>query len=72
MVESQEISRKHRWKVQSRVTVLEYAAAHGIRPTAERFGLDRKTVREKLRFRQAAVLDPRSPWTRDDVQEACV
>ena len=39
------ISRRYRWKVQGRMAVLEYAAAHGIRPAAARFGLDRKTVR---------------------------
>ena len=38
------ISRRYRWKVQGRMAVLEYAAAHGIRPAAARFGLDRKTV----------------------------
>ena len=46
MPEPQQISRKHRWKVQGRVAVLEYASAHGLKPAAERFGLDRKTVRE--------------------------
>jgi hypothetical protein len=39
------ISRRHRWTVQGRIAVLEYAAIHGIRPAAARFGLDRKTVR---------------------------
>src|SRR6266536_6038941 len=46
MPERQQISRKHRWKVQGRLVVLEYAAAHGLKPAAERFALDRKTVRE--------------------------
>ena len=46
MPERQQISRKHRWKVQGRLAVLEYAAAHGLKPAAERFALDRKTVRE--------------------------
>lgn len=46
MPEPQQISRKHRWKVQGRVGVLEYASAHGLKPAAERFGPGRKTVRE--------------------------
>lgn len=46
MPKPQQISRKHRWKVQGRVAVLEYASTHGLKPAAERFGLDRKTVRE--------------------------
>ena len=38
MPEPQQISRKHRWKVQGRVAVVEYASAHGLKPAAERFG----------------------------------
>ena len=58
------ISRRYRWKVQGRLAVLEYAAAHGIRPAAARFGLDRKTVRAwRRRLREAgdAGLVPRLP-----------
>ena len=40
------ISRAYRWKVQGRLAVLEYAAVHGLKPTAARLGLDRKTVRQ--------------------------
>ncbi|HXF96027.1 MAG TPA: integrase core domain-containing protein [Gemmatimonadales bacterium] len=39
------VPREYRWRVQQRLAVLEYAAAHGIRRAAQRFGLDRKTVR---------------------------
>src|SRR5215472_16532149 len=41
-----QISREYRWKVQARLAVLEYVTAHGLKAAAERFGLDRKTVRE--------------------------
>ena len=51
------ISRRYRWKVQGRMAVLEYAAAHGIRPAAARFGLDRKTVRAwRSRLREAGTV----------------
>ena len=40
------ISRAYRWKVQGRLAVLDYAAVHGVKPAAARFGLDRKTVRQ--------------------------
>ena len=40
------ISRQYRWKVKSRLAVLEYAALHGLKPAATRLGLDRKTIRE--------------------------
>ena len=42
----QPVSRKDRWTVRTRVAVLKYAATHGLKPAATRFGLDRKTVRE--------------------------
>ena len=67
MPERQQISRKHRWKVQGRVAVLEYAAAHGLKPAAERFGLDRKTVREwrdRAKAAGEAGLVPRYPKRR--------
>jgi DNA-binding transcriptional regulator LsrR (DeoR family) len=41
-----QISRQYRWKVQARLAVLEYVTGHGLKAAAERFGLDRKTVRE--------------------------
>lgn len=51
------ISRRYRWKVQGRLAVLEYAASHGIRPAAARFGLDRKTVRAwRARFREVGTV----------------
>jgi transposase len=46
MPDPEQMSRKHRWQVQGRMAVLEYASAHGLKPAAERFGLDRKTVRQ--------------------------
>lgn len=61
------ISRRYRWKVQGRLAVLEYAAAHGIRAAAARFGLDRKTVRAwRRRLREAGDtgLIPRYPKRR--------
>lgn len=67
MPEPHEISRKHRWKVQGRVAVLEYASGHGRKPAAERFGLDRKTVREwrdRAKAAGEAGLVPRYPKRR--------
>jgi len=67
MPEPQQISRKHRWKVQGRVAVLEYASAHGLKPAAERFGLDRKTVRkwrDRAKAAGEAGLVPRYPKRR--------
>src|SRR5262245_33761201 len=61
------ISRQHRWKVKSRLAVLEYTALNGIKPAATRFGLDRKTVRAwRTRTQQAgpAGLVPRYPMRR--------
>src|SRR5947199_2014170 len=61
------ISRRYRWKVQGRMAVLEYAATHGIRPAAARFGLDRKTVRAwRTRLKEAGTvgLAPRYPKRR--------
>lgn len=61
------INRRYRWKVQGRIAVLEYAAVHGIRPTAARFGLDRKTIRawrNRLREVGVAGLVPRYPARR--------
>ena len=61
------ISRGYRWKVQGRLAVLEYAAVHGLKPAAARFGLDRKTVRQwRDRAREAGApgLVPRYPKRR--------
>ncbi len=61
------ISRGYRWKVQGRMAVLEYAAVHGLKPAAARFGLDRKTVRQwRDRAREAGApgLVPRYPKRR--------
>ena len=61
------IRKQYRWKVKSRLAVLEYANVHGIKPAATRFGLDRKTVRDwRERAREAgpAGLVPRYPERR--------
>jgi len=61
------ISRAYRWKVQGRLAVLDYAAVHGVKPAAARFGLDRKTVRQwRDRAREAGALGlvPRYPKRR--------
>ena len=61
------ISRGYRWKVQGRMAVLAYAAVHGLKPAAARFGLDRKTVRQwRDRAREAGApgLVPRYPKRR--------
>ena len=50
------ISRAYGWKVQGRLAVLDYAAGHGVKPAAARFGLDRKTVRRwRDRAREAGA-----------------
>jgi transposase len=61
------INRQYRWKVKSRLAVLEYAAIHGVKPTATRFGIDRKTIRTwRTRAQEAgpAGLVPRYPKRR--------
>src|SRR5262245_14355739 len=61
------ISRQYRWKVKSRLAVLEYAQEHGVMPAATRFGLDRKTIRAwRTRAQEAgpAGLVPRYPKRR--------
>ena len=61
------ISKQYRWKVTSRLAVLEYAEVHGVQPAATRFGLDRKTIRAwRTRAREAgpAGLVPRYPKRR--------
>src|SRR2546425_11900861 len=61
------INRGYRWKVQGRMAVLEYAAVHGLKPAAARFGLDRKTVRqwqERAREAGAPGFVPRYPKRR--------
>jgi transposase len=61
------ISKPYRWKVKSRLAVLEYVNVHGLKPAATRFGLDRKTIREwRTRAREAgpAGLVPRYPERR--------
>src|SRR5262245_47543197 len=59
-----QMSRQYRWKVQVRLAVLEYVTAHGLKAAAERFGLDRKTVREwrdRTRADGVVGLVPRYP-----------
>jgi len=61
------ISRQHRWKVKSRLAVLEYVALNGVKPAATRFGLDRKTIRAwRTRARDGGPsgLVPRYPTRR--------
>lgn len=61
------ISRQYQWKVKGRLAVLDYAALHGVKPAAARFGLNRKTIRAwRTRAREAgpAGLVPRYPKRR--------
>src|SRR5262245_4145956 len=61
------ISRQYRWKVKSRLAVLEYVGMHGAKPAASRFGLDRKTIRAwrtRARTGGPAGLVPRYPQRR--------
>lgn len=61
------IAPRYRWKVQGRLAVLEHAAVHGLKPSAARFGLDRKTIRAwRDRAHEAGVtgLVPRYPTRR--------
>ena len=58
------ISKQYRWKVKSRLAVLEYVNMHGLKPTATRFGLDRKTIqawRDRAREAGPVGLVPRYP-----------
>jgi transposase len=61
------IDRRYRMRVRERLSVLEYAAEHGIRATARRFGLNRKTLRTWRDRHRAAGLEglvPRYPQRR--------
>jgi transposase len=61
------ISKQYRWKVKSRLAVLEYVNVHGLKPAATRFGLDRKTIREwrgRARETGEVGLVPRYPQRR--------
>ena len=61
------IAKRYHHTVTSRLAVVTYAATHGTKPAARRFGLDRKTVRAWRRRWQAAGLSglvPRYPPTR--------
>jgi transposase len=40
------IPARYRLKVKQRLAIVQWAMEHGIKPASERFGLDRKTVRE--------------------------
>jgi transposase len=54
-VSDQDIPRQYRWKVRERFAIVEYAVAHGLKPAAARFDLDRKTVRSwRARWRAQA------------------
>jgi Helix-turn-helix domain len=46
MVKKEKIPARYRLKVKQRLAIVEWAMEHGIKPAGERFGLDRKTVRE--------------------------
>src|SRR5581483_6253448 len=55
------ISKQYRWKVKSRLAVLEYASVHGLKPAATRFGLrpqDRSGVAGPGTRGRAAGLGP--------------
>ena len=59
------ISKQYRWKVKSRLAVLEYVNVHGLKPTAARFGLDRKTIRawrDRARAAGPVGLVPPPEW----------
>jgi len=61
------ISKQYRWKVKSRLAVLEYVHVHGLKPAATRFALDRKTIRawrDQAREAGAVGLVPRYPARR--------
>ena len=61
------ISKQYRWKVKSRLAVLEYVNVHGLKPAATRFALDRKTIRawrDRAREAGAVGLVPRYPARR--------
>jgi transposase len=54
----------YRGKIRERLAVLAYVTAHGLAPTAQRFGLDRKTVhtwRDRYRAQGEPGLVPRYP-----------
>jgi len=57
----------YRGKVRERLAVLAYVTVHGVAPVAQRFGLDRKTVRtwrDRYRAHREAGLVPRYPTRR--------
>jgi transposase len=61
------IPKRYHHTVKSRLAVLAYVAEHGLKPTARRFGCDRKTVRtwhQRHRAAGLAGLAPRYPATR--------
>jgi transposase len=55
---------RYRLRLKQRLAVVAYAEAHGVKPAARHFGIDRKTAREwRKRWRQAGErgLLPRYP-----------
>lgn len=46
MAKKEIVPARYRLKVKQRLAIVEWAMEHGIKPASERFGLDRKTVRE--------------------------
>ena len=46
MAKKELVPPRYRLKVKQRLAIVEWAMEHGITPAGERFGLDRKTVRE--------------------------
>ena len=46
MAKKDVVPARYRLKVKQRLKIVEWAMQHGIKPAGERFGLDRKTVRE--------------------------
>jgi transposase len=57
MAKRTSIPAKYRLRVKQRLAIVEWAMEHGIKPAGERFGLDRKTVREwRDRYRAKGLL----------------
>jgi transposase InsO family protein len=57
MAKKEIIPARYRLKVKQRLAIVEWAMERGIKPAGERFGLDRKTVREwRDRYRARGIL----------------
>ena len=61
------IPARYRLRVKQRLTIVQYALAHGIKPASRRFGLERKTIRrwrDRWRSEGLGGLVPRYPTQR--------